>query len=199
MSNEASAFLDRVFSNNPSTSPARFGFQSWRHGGRPTSEGFGLLPASGVDVEKMIAAVLDVNGYRGNIDHVLQCRSIADASQPDGATRFYQQINVPGLTKMQMELVITDFGTRDGWRVAAWHQLDAETAALNPRDGARTQYNVGAWLVRPNVIGYALSSAPRKDDVGRLKFAALTRGADAAASRVLKMTVEGMLAWSRRR
>jgi hypothetical protein len=48
------------------------------------------------------------------------------------------------------------------------------------------------------VVLDALSSAPRKDDVGRLKFAALTTGADAAAPALVKASVEGMVKWSRR-
>ena len=49
------------------------------------------------------------------------------------------------------------------------------------------------------VVGYALASAPKKQDVGRLKFAALTKGADAAASKVLKANIEGMARWAARR
>ena len=48
-------------------------------------------------------------------------------------------------------------------------------------------------------LGYALSSAPRRDDVGFLKFKALTSGADAAASRVVKSNIEGMARWASRR
>ena len=47
-------------------------------------------------------------------------------------------------------------------------------------------------------MGYALSSAPRKSDVGRLKFAALTKGADASAAKVVKGNIEGMIRWSKR-
>ena len=102
------------------------------------------------------------------------------------------------LAQIQMELVITDFGDRDGWRVVAWHMLDEETERLNPRQGARSDYNVGAWLLKPDAVAYALSSAPKKKDVGRLKFAALTRGADASAAQVVKANIKGMVAWSRR-
>ena len=52
--------------------------------------------------------------------------------------------------------------------------------------------------MRDGVVGYALSSSPRKDDVGRLKFAALTKGADAGAARMVRANIEGMVAWSRR-
>ena len=57
---------------------------------------------------------------------------------------------------------------------------------------------LGAWLIRPDAVAYALSSAPRRDDVGRLKFAALTKGADAGASSMVKANIEGMIAWSKR-
>ena len=40
----AAPFLDRVFSNIPSVG-GKFSFNSWRHAGRPTSEGVGVLPA----------------------------------------------------------------------------------------------------------------------------------------------------------
>ena len=98
---------------------------------------------------------------------------------------------------MHHELVLEDLGDRDGWRVLAWHQ-HPNTEALNKNQGARSEYNVGCWLIRDSAVGYALSSAPRKGDVGRLKFAALTRGADAGAAAVLKANIEGMVRWSER-
>jgi hypothetical protein len=57
---------------------------------------------------------------------------------------------------------------------------------------------VGAWLLKSDMVAYALSSAPSKKDVGRLKFAALTRGADAGATQVVKANIRGMVGWSRR-
>ena len=193
----ASAFLDRVFSNLPNGG-GKFAFNAWRHAGRPTSEGGGILPVS-VDVDKMVGRIMGVGSYKGNIDYVEESRAIADpAHVPPKAVRFYQRIKVPVLAEIQMELVLTDFGERDGWRVIGWHQLDAETRALNTRRGARSEYNVGGWLLKPGAVGYALSSAPMKSDVGRLKFAALTRGADASAAKVVKANIEGMIRWSKR-
>ena len=81
----------------------------------------------------------------------------------------------------------------------------ASDAAARMRDGdevktgARSEYNVGAWLIGNGTLGYALSSAPRRDDVGFLKFKALTSGADAAASRVVKSNIEGMARWAAKR
>jgi hypothetical protein len=195
----ASAFLDRVFANLSGVRGADLKFKAWRHAGRPTSEGVGVLGISGVDVDQLAAAIMNVGQYQGNIDYVEESRVIADPSYvPPTSARFYQRVKVPLLAKIQMELVITDYGERDGWRVLAWHQLDAETERLNARTAARSDYNVGAWLLKPDSVAYALSSAPKKSDVGRLKFAALTRGADASAAQVVKANIKGMVAWSRR-
>ena len=193
----AAAFLDRVFRTSPSARGS-FHFDAWRHDGRPTREGVGVLPVPSVPVEKMAARIMDVGSYKGNIDYVVESR-IVDGPEnvPPGVVRFYQRIQIPMLSAIQMELVLTDFGDRDGWRVLAWSQHDG-TDALNPKKGARSQYNVGAWLLRPDAVGYALSSAPRKSDVGRLKFAALTKGADAGATKVVRNNIEGMLRWARR-
>ncbi|MCB9765815.1 MAG: hypothetical protein H6739_38930 [Alphaproteobacteria bacterium] len=196
---EATAFVDRVFQHLPGTPVSRFTFSSWSHGGRPTAEGFGLLPVGPVDADGVIARVMDVDHYVGNVAHVDACRSIADARfQPPQAVRFYQLINLPVLGGLHNELVLTDGGTRDGWRFAYWGMLGPETQALSGRTAARSAYNVGAWLAKDGVVGYALSSAPSKDDVGRLKFAAMTRGADAAAPKVVKDNIEGMVRWARR-
>ena len=48
------------------------------------------------------------------------------------------------------------------------------------------------------MVGYALSSAPRRDDVGFLKWKALTTGADVAASRVIKDNIAAMARWAAR-
>ena len=194
----ADAFLDRVFAKLPSISPGGKEFASWTFSGRPTNEGVGVVSVPGLDVEAMAARVMDVGHYVGNVDHVQECRVIADPSLPPRAVRFYQRVRVPVIADIHMELVITDHGLRDGWRVVAWHQLDDATSRLDPKVGARSEYNVGAWLLRPDRVAYALSSAPRKDDVGRLKFAALTTGGDAAAPALVRASVEGMVKWSRR-
>ena len=191
----ADPFLDRVFKNLPSYG-GKFTYKAWQYNNRPTSEGVGILPLAGVDVDKMAARIMDVGNYKGNIDYVEEGRVIKD-NMPE-SVHFYQRIKVPVLAQIQMELVLTDFGVRDGWRVLAWHQLDAETLKLNKKNGARSEYNVGAWLLKDDRVAYALSSAPRKEDVGRLKFAALTKGADAGATKVLKNNIEGMFRWSKR-
>ena len=191
------AFIDRLFANLPPVGN-RFEFRSWRHADRPTNEGVGVLPLSGVDVEAFARCVMDIDHYKGNIDYVDASRTVPDAAfEPPKSLRFYQRIKVPVLGAVHHELVLRDLGERAGWRVLAW-DLHPGTNALDPKVGARSEYNVGGWLIRPDAVAYALSSAPRKDDVGRLKFAALTRGADAGAAKVVEGNIQGMLRWSRR-
>ena len=190
-------FVDRVFANLPSLGGG-FAWTSWDHAKQPTKEGVGVLPVSGVNVDKMAACVMDVDHYRGNVDHVEECRSIPDPQySPPKSVRFYQRIKIPVLGALHHEIVLEDAGERDGWRVLAWTQHPG-TDKLNPKQGARSEYNVGCWMLRPDAVGYALSSAPRRDDVGRIKFAMLTKGADAGASKVLQNNIEGMLRWSRK-
>lgn len=190
-------FVDRIFDHVPPVG-ARFAFESWRHTGRPTNEAVGVLPSPSVDIDAMVARVLDVDHYVGNIDFVDECRTIEDpAHVPPESLRFYQRVKMPLLGGIHHELVMRDHGERDGWRVLAW-TLHEGTDRLDGKRAARSEFNVGAWLLREDAVGYALSSSPRKGDVGRLKFAALTKGADASASKVLQANIEGMLRWSRR-
>ena len=191
------AFLDRVFQRlRPPGGSYRF--ESWKVSGRPTGEGVGVLPAR-VDVEAMVARILDVDAYRGNIDHVVESRSVPHPglALPEGL-RFYQRLDIPLMATVHFVNELRDHGDRDGWRVLAWQLVPDATEALSTRDGARFDYNDGAWLLRSDGVGYALSSAPRKSDVGRLKYLAMTRGADAAASPVLQNNIKGMLRWSQR-
>ncbi len=191
----AASFLDRVFRNLPRVGSG-FEYKHWRHAGHPTSEGVGILPGA-VNVDSIARCIMDIDHYMGNIDHLVESRSIKDPRfEPPGMVRFYQRVKIPVLGSIHHELVLKDFGERDGWRVLAWDLLEAETNALNPKQGARADYNVGAWLLRPDAVGYALSSAPKKSDVGRLKYAALTKGADAGAAKVLQGNIEGMKRWS---
>ena len=196
---EALAFLDRLFQRVPKNPGSAFKFDSWNHGGKSTSEGFGLLPTPGVDPEKVIACVMNVDAYVGNVDHVMVSKSIQDPRfTPPEKVHFYQKLNIPMLAKIQMENVLVDAGERDGYRVAYWYQLDDETKRLNKKEAARSAYNLGAWIAKPGFVGYALCSAPMKEDVGRLKFAAMTRGADVAAPKIVRANIEGMVKWSKR-
>ncbi|HHO49946.1 MAG TPA: hypothetical protein ENK18_03520 [Deltaproteobacteria bacterium] len=194
------AFVQRVLERLPPATPEGFTFSHWSHADRPTDEGFGLMPVPSADPDQLIAAVMDVDHYVGNVEHVTICRSIPDERfTPPASVRFYQKVTIPVLGAVHHELVIHDLGELRGYRIAAWDLLQAETDALSTRDGFRSDYNTGAWLAAPGVVGYALASAPKRGDVGFLKWKALTKGADAAASRVLRANIEGMAAWSRRR
>lgn len=197
---EASAFVDRIFQRIPRLPPTDYVFFHWGWGGRPTDEGFGMLPIAGMNAEGVAAAIMDVDHYRGNVEHVVECRAIADSRYtPPERVRFYQRIDIPMLGAVHHELVLQRMGSRQGYEILAWDLLKSETDALNPKQGARSDYNSGAWLVGNGVLGYALASAPKRDDVGFLKFKALTSGADAAASRVIKTNIEGMAKWAARR
>jgi hypothetical protein len=193
------AFLDRVASRLPKTPPTGFVFEHWPHGGRPTEEAFAILPIPGLDPAKVMARVMAVDQYVGNVDHVAVSRSTADArfAAPDHV-RFYQKVDLPLLGAIHQELVLHRVGEFHGYQVAAWELLKAETDALSAKEAFRADYSHGAWFAAPGVLGYALGSAPKRDDVGFLKWKALTAGADAAASRVIRANIEGMARWASR-
>lgn len=194
-----SDFVQRVLKKVPSSAPSSYHFESWSVPGKVTKEGFGLLPVSGVDADALIARVMDLDSYVGNVDHVEESRSIDDERYtPPEQVRFYQKIKIPVLGSIHQEIVLTDAGEHDGVRVAFWEILGPETRALSKRDGIRGDYNDGAWLVMPGAVGYALSSAPLRDDVGFIKWKALTKGADVGASNVIQNNIEGMVRWAKR-
>ena len=197
---EHEAFVDRVLAHLGGGSPRGFQFEAWSHAGRPTKEGVGILQVDGADPDKVIDAVMDVGHYVGNVAQVAECRVVSDSRfTPPEAVRFYQRVDIPVLGAVHHELVLHRLGERGGFQIAAWHVLRAETDALSKRQGFRSDYNFGCWLVKPGVVGYALSSAPKRDDVGFLKWKALTKGADAAAGTVVKANIEGMASWASRR
>jgi hypothetical protein len=192
-------FIDRVLQRLPRTPPRDYYFAHWPHAGRPTEEGFGMLPVPGADPERVIARVLDFDAYARNLAYVVECRAIADPAYPPPAKhRFYQRIKIPLLGEVHHELAMERLGQLAGYEVACWHMLERETEALGARGGVRSQHNDGAWLVAPGLVGYALSSAPRRDDVGFLKWKALTTGAEVAAAKVVRDNIERMAAWAAR-
>jgi hypothetical protein len=192
---KAAPFVDRVFANLPALR-SDYTFAAWRHEDRPTKEGVGLLGAKDVNVEAVIAKIMDVDHYVGNVGYVDECRTVPDPSfSPPKSVRFYQRIKVPLLGGVHHELVLEDLGERSGYRVVGWYLHDA-TERLDAKQAARSDYNLGAWLVSSSAVAYALSSAPRKSDVGMLKFAALTKGGDAGAPAVVRSNIEGMLRWA---
>ena len=194
------AFVARVAQRLPAAAPTKFEFFNWAYQGRPTDEAFGIMPIAGAKPEAVIDAVMDVDHYVGNVEHVAACRAVSDTryAAPDHV-RFYQKVDIPLIGAVHHELVLHRFGDVSGYQVAAWELLRSETDALSKREGLRSDYNHGAWFVAPGVVGYALASCPKRDDVGFLKWAALTKGADATAARVIRSNIEGMARWSAKR
>ncbi len=192
-------FLKRVLEQVPShgTGITDWVFKRWSVPGKVTEETVGLLPVPGVDAKKFLARVMDVGHYTGPIPHVSESRAVADpAYLPPEKQRFYQRVKIPLLGEVHQECVLEMLGEVGGYEVAAWHMLERETEALSPKQGIRGQYSDGAWMVAPGVVGYALSSAPRRDDVGFLKWKALTTGADVAAAKVIRGNIAAMAAWA---
>jgi hypothetical protein len=193
-------FLDRVLQKVPESTAGVAGYQfhHWKQEGKPTEEAIGLKAIPGLDPARLIARVMDVDGYKGHIAHVEACRSVADpADKPPGKVRFFQVIRVPGVAKVQQELVLVDAGTIKGYRVAYWYLLEDRTRSLDPKLAARSDFNIGAWLAAPGVVGYALSSWPLREDVNRLQWASLTSGANALAKKVVEGNIDGMAGWAK--
>ena len=191
-----SPFVQRVLAHLPKQPVADFVFTHW-DAGKPTREVLGLLPVPGVDAERFLARVMDIDHYTGKIHHVEVSRTVPDATNEAGKRlRFYQRIKIPLVGNIHHELVIERLGTLQGYEVAAWTLLPKETAALDGKSAVRSEHNDGAWLVGPGVVGYALSSVPRREDVGFIKWQALTRGADVAASTAVRDNIKGMAAWA---
>lgn len=189
-------FLSRVNEHLPGLSRDKFSNDSWRYDNRPTSEGLGLKPGVSVDVDKMAARILDVDAYPANVKYVEET-SISEKG--DNYVIYTQKVKLPVLGGLQFVIKLEDLGERDGYRVIAWNQVDDATNALDKKHGgARTEYNLGAWLVKPDEVAYALSAVPLKSDVGSLKYMAMTKGADATAASVLQDNIDAMIAWSQR-
>lgn len=197
---EVTQFLQRVLKHVPAGPPGQYQLSHWANAGRPTEEALGVLAIPGLDPQKAIDAVMDVDHYKGNLDHVAVCRSVADPRfvAPDHV-RFYQRLDVPLLGTIHHELVLHRLGTHKGFLVAGWDILAPETNALSAKEGFRSDYSHGVWLAAPGMLGYAFGSAPKRDDVGFLKWKALTSGADAAAGRVLRANIEGLARWAAKR
>ncbi len=199
---EVREFLGRVLAELSESGAAVTGYQfrHWEREGKPTHETLGIKAIPGVDPRELIARIIDVDGYEGHLALVEACRSLRDPARGTlERVHFFQRVSVPGVAKVQQELVLVDAGTIAGYRVAYWYLLGPETAALDPEAGARSEFNVGAWLVAPGVVGYALSTWPRRGDVNALQWVLLTSGADALAKKVVEGNIDGMAAWAKKR
>ena len=193
-------FMKRVLERASSSGIREWTFKSWSTPGKATSEAVGLLPVPGADATKILGRVMDVDHYVGNVAHVVESRSIPDpAYVPPAAVRFYQRIKVPIIGELHHEIVMRRLaGSPGGFEACAWELLGRETEALSPKVGIRSQYSDGAWLVAPGLVGYALSTCPKRDDVGILKWKALTTGAEVAAGKMIRENIEGMVRWASR-
>lgn len=193
-----SEFVKRVLERAKPTGIREYQFMSWPVPGKATSEAVGLLPLPGVDGKRVLERVMDVGRYVGNVDHVVESRVVQDAHhKPPEVVRFYQRIKIPIIGEIQHELVMRRM-QQGGFDIAAWELLAKETEALSTKVGIRSGYSDGAWLVADGVVGYALSSAPRREDVGLIKWKALTSGAEVAASKMIRENIEAMVRWSKR-
>jgi len=196
---EVREFLGRVLAEL-SEGGARvtgYQFRHWERAGKPTHEAVGIKAIPGVDPSEVIARIIDVDGYEGHVAHVEACRSLQDpARETLERVHFFQRVSVPGVAKVQHELVLVDAGTIEGYRVAYRYLLGPETEALDPAAGARSEFNVGAWLVAPEMVGYALSTWPRRGDVNVLQWALLTSGANGLAKKVVEGNIDGITAWA---
>jgi hypothetical protein len=196
---EVREFLGRVFDKIPEGGKEVSGYEFWHWAweGKATQEAVGLKAIPGVDPDRFVARVMDVDHYVGKLAHVEVCRSEQDpAFKPPAKVRFFQLASVPGVAKVQYELVLVDAGTVKGYRVAYWYLLEDKTASLDPKVAARSDFNIGAWLVAPGVVGYALSSWPKRDDVNTLQWLSLTSGANVLAKKVVEGNIDGMAAWA---
>ncbi len=197
---QKSEFVKRVLQKVPGPQEIKdYFFQSWSVAGKTTSEGVGILAVPGAEPQLVVDRIMDVDSYKGNIGYVEECRAVADnAYVPPDKVRFYQRISIPMLGAVHHELVLQREGSLEGYEVVSWFMLEQETSALPTKKVVRSQYNDGAWLLAPGIIGYALSSAPRREDVGFLKWKAMTSGADAAASKVIRSNIENMAIWAKK-
>ncbi|MCC6997402.1 MAG: hypothetical protein IT370_22495 [Deltaproteobacteria bacterium] len=194
-----SPFLKRVLDKLPpgGAGVSDYVFKHWSVAGKVTDEATGILPVPGVNPDKFLGRVMDLDHYTGPIPHVVESRSIPDPRfPPPNQVRFYQRVKIPLLGDVHQELLIERIGELGGFQVAAWRMLDKETSALSGKTAIRGGYNDGAWLVGPGVVAYALSSAPLRDDVGFIKWKALTAGADVAASKVIRDNIAAMARWA---
>lgn len=192
---EVRLFLNRVFAHVPSSPSAVAGdiFESWAVPNHPTKEAVALKRIPGIEVEAVMKQIMDVDIGANEMKYMPVGYHIDDpAFQLPGAVRFYQVIEVPYITRVQHELALIDAGMVRGYRLVYWYLLKAETQRLDLKNGARSEHNVGAWLVAPGVLGYALGSWPVKADLSWATWELLTTGANLAARKVFSDNLDDM-------
>ncbi len=192
----AAAFLDRVFSHLDDLKADKFSHASWKFENRPTSEAVGMVPGLSIDVQKTVDCIMNVEAYPENVQYVERNNILERRSDTDFT--YVQRMKIPIVGGVQVALNIADRGVQQGYRIVDWTQNDEETDKLPRKEGMRTEYSLGAWLITEDKLLYALSSVPRKKDAGSLKFAIMARGSDATAGEVLKKNIKAMADWSDR-
>jgi hypothetical protein len=192
----AAAFLDRVFAHLDELKPDKFSHASWKFENRPTSEAVGMLPGLAIDVQKTVDCIMNVDVYPDNVQYVERNNILESRSDTDFT--YVQRMKIPVVGRVQVALNIADRGVQQGFRIVDWTQNDEETEKLPRKEGMRTEYSLGAWLISEDKLLYALSSVPRKKDAGSLKFAIMAKGSDATAGEVLKKNINAMADWSGR-
>jgi hypothetical protein len=198
---EVREFLNRVLEKIPdrATPVAGYQFWHWEREGKPTQESIGLKAVPGTSPDQLIARVMNVDGYQGNFANVNICRSEKDSAfEPPAKVRFFQVLSIPGIAKIQHELALVDAGTIKGYRVAYWYLLKDKTEMRDPKAGARSEHNTGAWFAAQDVVGYALSSWPKRNDVNAFQWLSLTSGANTMAKKIVEDNIDGMVAWARK-
>ncbi len=194
---EPSPFARRVLERLPDVVEG-FVFVHWPHEGKVFDEALGAMPLPAmVAPDRVIACALDIEHYVGRIPHLVESRIIPDRRfSPPGSIRVYQRASIPLLKDIHHETARIDAGEVGGFRCAFWDLLEDETERLSARDAARSQYHSGVWLARSGMVVYGMSSAPRREDLGLLKWKALVAGATATAPRMIRGTLEAMLRWA---
>lgn len=192
----AAAFLDRVFSHLDDLKPDKFSHASWKFQNRPTSEAVGMIPGQSLDVQKVVDCIMNVEAYPENVQYVERNNILERRSDTDFT--YVQRMKIPVVGRVQVALNIADRGVQQGFRIVDWTQNDEATDALPKKEGMRTEYSLGCWMISEDKLLYALSSVPRKKDAGSLKFAIMAKGSDATAGEVLKKNIGAMADWSKR-
>ena len=126
------------------------------------------------------AHILDVEAYPDNVKYV---EGSTSSKRSDSDVTYVQHMNLPLIGGSRCRSTLSDYGMRDGF--GSWHGIrTTRPHTLNKARGAYRVPTSASWLLA-DAVGYAPSTAPLKSDVGT-PYMAMTKGADATASEVIK-------------
>ena len=147
---------------------------------------------------EVIARVMDVDDYEGHIATSRLADRSGSGAEPLERVHFYQRIIVPGVAKVQHELVLVDAGIIEGYRVAYWYLLGAETEALDP-EAAREASPMSApgWWPRGWWVTLEHLAAAGRCERVALVFVDLRR--HGLAKKVVEGNIDGIAAWAKER